>query len=69
MKALAWSDRMAPEKLSVLSMPVDEDRELHLHRVGFLVGECFHGDDGLAGLHDLDAPVHALFAVGATSTV
>ena len=43
-----------------LEHAVDVHEELHLHRVGFLVGERLHADDGLAGLGGLDAPVHAL---------
>ncbi len=47
-----------------LEHPVHEAREVHLHRVGFLVGDGLHDDDRVALVLDLDAPIDALFAVG-----
>jgi len=43
---------------------VDEDRELHFHRVRFFVGERGHADDGFAFINDGNSPIDTLFAAG-----
>ncbi len=43
---------------------MDTDRKMHLHGVGFFVGQRLHPHDGLAMLDRLHAPVDARFAAG-----
>ncbi len=43
---------------------MDADRKMHLHRVGFFVGERLHPHDGLAMLDRLHPPINPSFAAG-----
>ena len=43
---------------------MDVDGELHLHRVGFFVGERAHAHDRFALVDNGDSPIDTLFAAG-----